>query len=54
MQAAKDFNIDLTESIMIGDSRRDVEAGVNAGIKKCYLIDNSESNSLLSVVKKLI
>ena len=31
LQAAKDFNIDLSQSIMIGDSGRDVEAGKNAG-----------------------
>lgn len=30
-QAAKDFNIDLSQSIMIGDSERDIEAGKSAG-----------------------
>lgn len=33
LQAAKDFNIDLSQSIMIGDSERDIEAGQNAGCK---------------------
>lgn len=33
LQAARDFNIDLGQSIMIGDSDRDVEAGRNAGCK---------------------
>ena len=33
LQAAKDFNIDLSQSIMIGDSDRDVEAGEAAGCK---------------------
>lgn len=32
--AAKDFNIDMSQSIMIGDSDRDLEAGKNAGVKK--------------------
>lgn len=39
-QAAKDFNIDLTQSIMIGDDERDIGAGVNAGCKKSFLVDN--------------
>lgn len=33
LQAAKDFNIDLSQSIMIGDTERDIMAGKNAG---CY------------------
>ena len=31
-QAAKDFNIDLSKSFMIGDSERDIIAGKNAGL----------------------
>jgi uridine kinase len=29
--AARDFNLDLSRSFIIGDSERDVEAGINAG-----------------------
>ena len=36
LQAAKDFNIDLSQSYMVGDSDRDVKAGENAGVKKGY------------------
>ena len=32
LQAAKDFNIDLSQSYMVGDSDRDVKAGENAGV----------------------
>ena len=32
LQAAKDLNIDLSRSIMIGDSETDVQAGLNAGL----------------------
>ena len=39
LQAAKDFNIDLNESYMIGDSENDVLAGQNAGCNT-ILIDN--------------
>ena len=33
LQAAADFNIDLTESWMVGDSDSDIQAGENAGCK---------------------
>ena len=33
MQAAADFNIDLTSSFFIGDSARDIECGKNAGTR---------------------
>ena len=33
-QAAKDFNIDLEKSILIGDSQRDIESAKNAGLAK--------------------
>ena len=33
MQAAKDFNIDLSQSYMIGDGENDMSAGVQAGCK---------------------
>lgn len=33
MKAAKDFNIDLSESIMIGDSTLDIKMAENAGVK---------------------
>ena len=44
LQAAKDFNIDLSQSIMIGDSERDVEAGKNAGCKKSIRIKDNLLN----------
>lgn len=44
LQAAKDFNIDLSKSIMIGDSDRDVEAGEAAGCKTCINIKNKLLN----------
>lgn len=40
LQAAKDFNIDLSQSIMIGDSERDVEAGEAAGCSSYKVNDN--------------
>lgn len=53
-KAAEDFNIDLSQSYMIGDSVRDVEAGNNAGCKKSILISNNLENGLRFEVLKII
>lgn len=54
LQAARDFNIDLGESIMIGDSARDVEAGRNAGCRQSVLIAENEPEALLKAVQNLL
>ena len=53
MQAAKDFNIDITKSYMIGDSNNDIQAGNEAGCLNCYLVE-SRANSLFKTIKKII
>ena len=40
-QAARDFNIDLSESYMIGDSDRDIQAGNNAGCKQSIKVERN-------------
>ncbi len=45
LNAAKDFNIDLSNSIIIGDKERDIQAGINAGLEETYLFDASNSIS---------
>lgn len=54
LQAAKDFNIDLSESYMIGDSHRDVEAGENAGVKKSIKVEENKNSGLLAIIKELL
>lgn len=54
IQAARDFNIDLSSSYMIGDSLRDTQAGKNAGVNKSILIVADKSNALLDAVKSII
>ncbi len=54
LQAAKDWNIDLNKSYMIGDSERDVLAGNAAGCKQSYLIKANEPDALFSIIKKII
>ena len=41
LDLAKRYDIDLKNSIMIGDSLSDIEAAKNAGIKKAYLVEDS-------------
>ena len=43
LQAAKDFNIGLSQSYMIGDGENDVLAGKNAGCRECFLLDGGMS-----------
>lgn len=51
LQAAKDFNIDISQSFMAGDGKNDIEAGEAAGCKKSVLI--SESYTLLDFANEL-
>ncbi|QJR82559.1 HAD family hydrolase [Alteromonas pelagimontana] len=41
LQAAADHNIDLTQSSLIGDSWRDIEAGENAGLKQLFYVSTN-------------
>lgn len=61
-RAAKKYNISLSQSYMIGDHSRDIQAGKNAGCKESILItsDNislstgKHFNNLLDAVKKIV
>ncbi len=52
-KAAEDFNIDLSQSWMIGDGENDVKAGINAGCKTVFLNDNDENYGQTETVKSL-
>lgn len=54
LQAAKDWNIDLSKSYMIGDSDRDLEVGNNAGCKGSIKISTNEPNALLNTIKDIL
>lgn len=54
LQAAQDFNIDLSQSIMIGDSDRDVKAGVNAGCKESVMVQTNDGEELLETVRTVL
>ncbi len=42
-EAKKDYDIDLANSIIIGDKERDIEAGLNAGLYETYLFDEFQT-----------
>lgn len=54
LQAAKDWNIDIANSYMIGDTTRDVQAGQNAGCKDSIMVETNKANALLMAIKKII
>ena len=52
LQAAKDFNIDISQSYMIGDSENDLSCGHNANAKGCFVV-NSEK-SILKILETIL
>lgn len=48
-EAEKEFNVDLKNSIMIGDGDRDVDAGYNAGLTTCFKVEDSSFWTQLDV-----
>ena len=54
LKAAKDFNIDLSQSYMKGDDDRDVQAGLNAGCKGSIKIETNKDKALLESVKSVL
>lgn len=39
LEAQKEFDLDLSRSILIGDKNSDIEAGINAGVGMNYLVE---------------
>jgi len=54
LQAAKDLNIDLSQSFMIGDSNSDVEAGQKAGCRESILIETNMPNALYMAIECIL
>lgn len=50
-KAAKDFNIDISKSYLVGDSVSDILCGKNAGVKT-VLIGTGEGKDSLSILQK--
>lgn len=54
LRAAEEWNIDLANSYMIGDSDRDIQAGINAGVKQSVRIETNRDNALLEAVREVM
>ncbi len=56
LDTKNEFDIDLANSIIIGDKERDIEAGLNAGLRETYLFDESKTikeSKATKIVSKL-
>jgi D-glycero-D-manno-heptose 1,7-bisphosphate phosphatase len=42
-EAERDFGVDLKNSIMIGDGKRDIDAGLGAGLTKVFQVLNTKT-----------
>ena len=60
LRAAKDFNIDVSQSWMIGDGKNDIGAGKNAGCRTAVIASTEElgqdimADSLLEAVEQIL
>lgn len=54
LKAAKELEIDLSSSWMIGDSLSDKEAALSAGLKKSHIVIINSNGSLLEAVNKIL
>ncbi len=59
LDASNEFDIDMKNSIIIGDKERDIEAGINAGLKESYLLNedktitSSKATKIVSSLKEI-
>ena len=53
LQAAKEWNIDLAASYIVGDSERDIKAGQAADCRQSVLISANEPDALLNAISSI-
>jgi len=54
LEAQKEFNVDVKNSLMVGDKERDIEAAHNAGVLKRYLFSSEiKTSNATKIVKNL-
>jgi D-glycero-D-manno-heptose 1,7-bisphosphate phosphatase len=58
LEAQKDFDIDMKNSVMIGDNERDIEAAIRAGVGTNILLSTEEhdsrANHIIRSLKELL
>lgn len=50
-QAQRKYNIDLSKTVMIGDSAKDIECALNAGCGKAVLVKTGKDNEAEHIMK---
>ncbi len=53
IDAGAEFDIDLKNSVLVGDKERDIQAAINAGLRETYLFDENGS-IIISDATKII
>ncbi len=56
LDAKEEFDVDLQNSILVGDRERDIDAAINAGLQETYLFDEFKkvkSSKATRIVSKL-
>jgi D-glycero-D-manno-heptose 1,7-bisphosphate phosphatase len=53
LEAERDFNIDISRSFIIGDMPRDIECGVNAGLKTILVLTGNGNDSKNEISENL-
>ncbi len=58
LKAAKEFDIDLEHSLLVGDSERDIEAAHSAGVQETYLFSEeakpTQANENIHTLRSLL
>jgi len=58
LEAAEKYNIDLKNSLLVGDSERDITAAHRAGLKETYLFSpdakNTKATKIIRALKELV
>ncbi len=60
LKAKNEFNLDLKNSILVGDSQRDIDSAYRAGLNKAFLFDqnsktkNSNATKIVSSLSEII
>lgn len=51
LKAQRDFEIDMLNSLLVGDKESDIEAAIHAGIKETYLFDEKNETTFSKASK---
>ena len=51
LQAAKEYDVDLKNSVMVGDKQRDIDSAYNAGLKTAFLFDEKKTIKFSNATK---